>query len=62
MKSVQDKSCFIFDFDGTLADTLDVYYSTDMEILAPFGVHIEEFEYKSLAGFNALDYCKNVIN
>lgn len=61
MKGIQDRSCFIFDFDGTLADTLDVYYSTDMEILAKFGVHIERFEYMSLAGFNALEFCKNVI-
>lgn len=52
MKQLEGKKLFIFDFDGTVADTSPLHAQAFEQILAPFGVTVD---YPSIAGLKTAD-------
>ncbi|CAL6018493.1 Beta-phosphoglucomutase [Hexamita inflata] len=57
-----NKSCVIFDFDGTLADTLSENYTLDNEILSKFNKSLTWDEYHELGGLTYNDLYKEFVH
>jgi len=57
-KLLQGRKLFIFDFDGTIADTTPLHAEAFTEVLAPLGIVLD---YHAIAGLKTLDAMKKCL-
>lgn len=56
-KVLREKDTAIFDFDGTLSDTLGCNYQLDTQLLSKYGASITEYDYHALGGLTFTSLC-----
>lgn len=56
-KVLRGKDTAIFDFDGTLSDTLGCNYQLDTQLLSKYGASITEYDYHALGGLTFTSLC-----
>ena len=57
-KILQGKDTAVFDFDGTLSDTLTCNYQLDNQLLGRYGASLTEYDYHALGGLTFINLFK----
>ena len=57
---LRGKNTAVFDFDGTLSDTLKCNYELDCQLLAKYGASITEYDYHAMGGLTFVNLCKEL--